>query len=108
LNAFRDDENEGWFLNMALMAVEGGIQAWRVETPLERPPGPSLGRRPVVEGDAQALLNMRAATPGSDCRRQFEKWTRVGKQQARIRYRSADAVAAQLIALWASSSGKPP
>jgi hypothetical protein len=50
---------------------------------------------------------MRAATPDSDCRREFEKWTAAGKQRARIRYREADAMAAELIASMASSSGKP-
>ena len=107
LDAFRDDENEGWLLNMALIAVEGGIQTWRAETPLERPPGPSLGRPPVVDGDAQTLLDLRAADPGSDCRVEFEKTTGAGKQRARIRYQDADARAAELIALMTSSSGKP-
>jgi len=106
LDAFRDDENKGWWLNMALHAVEGAIQAWRAETPLERPPGPSLGRPPVVDGDAQILLEMRAAKPGSDCRTEFEKWTGAGKQRARIRYQGADAMAAELIASMASSSRK--
>ena len=92
---------------MAAMAVEGGIQSWRAETPLARPPGPSLGRPPVVEGDAQTLLNLRAANPDSDCRVEFEKWTGASKQRARIRYQDADARAAGLIALMASSSGKP-
>ena len=107
LDAFRDNENEGWFLNMAAMAVEGGIQTWRAETPLERPPGPSLGRPPVVDRDAQTLLDLRAANPGSDCRVEFEKTTGVGNQRARIRYQDADARAAELTALMASSSGKP-
>jgi hypothetical protein len=107
LDAFRNDENEGWWLNMALHALEGGMQAWRAETPLERPPGPSLGRPTVVEGDAQVLLRLRAATPGSDCRTEFEKWTRAGKQRARIRYQDADAMAAELIAAMATSSGRP-
>jgi hypothetical protein len=107
LDAFRNDENEGWWLNMALHAIEGGIQAWRAETPLERPPGPSLGRPKVVDGDAQTLLELRAANPGSDCRAEFVKWTGAGKQRARIRYQDADAMAAELIASIASSSGKP-
>jgi hypothetical protein len=106
LDAFKNNENEGWWLNMALLAVEGGIQAWRAETPLVRPPGPLLGRPRVVEGDAQTLLEMRAAEPGSDCRTEFERWTRAGNQRARIRYQDADAMAAELIALMASSSGK--
>jgi hypothetical protein len=106
-DAFRNDENEGWWLNMALHALEGGMQAWRAETPLERPPGPSLGRPTVVEGDTQTLLNLRAANPYSDCRAQFEKWTGAGKQRARIRYQEADAWAAELKAMMASS-GKPP
>jgi hypothetical protein len=93
LDAFRNDENEGWWLNMALYAVEGGILAWRVEHPQERPLGPSLGRPKVVDGDIQTLLAMRAAEPGSDCRAEFEKWTGAGKQQARIRYQDADAEA---------------
>ena len=67
---------------MALMAVEGAIQAWRAETPLERPPGPSLGRPPVVEGDAQTLLDLRAANPGSDCRAEFEKRTGVRQTES--------------------------
>ena len=108
MDAFRDNENEGWFLNIAAMAVEGGIQTWRAETPLERPLGPSLGRPPVVEGDAQTLLDLRAANPDSDCRVEFEKTTGVGNQRARIRYHDADARAAELIALMASSSGKLP
>ena len=65
LDAFRNDQNEGWWLNMALHAVEGAIQAWRAETRLERPPGPPLGRPKVVEGDAQTLLETCAAKPGS-------------------------------------------
>ena len=93
LGAFRNDENEGWWLNMSLYAVEGGIQAWRAEHPQERPLGPSLGRPKVVDGDIQTLLAMRAAEPGSDCRAEFEKWTGAGKQQARIRYQDADAEA---------------
>ncbi len=93
LRAFKADENEGWWLNMALLAVEGGIQAWRAEHPQERPPGPSLGRPKVLDGDVQTLLAMRAAEPGSDCRAGFKKWTGAGKQQARIRYRDADAEA---------------
>jgi hypothetical protein len=108
LDAFRNDENKGWWLNMALHAVEGGIQAWRAETSLERPPSPSLGRPKVVEGDAQTLLNLRAANPDSDCRVEFEKWTGASKQRARIRYQDADARAAELKAMVASSSGKPP
>ena len=32
-DAFRNDENEGWWLNMALHALEGGMQAWRAELP---------------------------------------------------------------------------
>jgi hypothetical protein len=107
LDAFRNDENEGWWLNLALLAVEGGIQAWRAEHAPERPPGPSLGRPKVVDGDAQTLLEMRAATPDSDCRTEFEKWTGAGKQRARIRYQEADAMAVELIASMASSSGKP-
>ena len=91
LDAFRNNENEGWWLNMALLAVEGGSQAWRAEHPSERPPGPSLGRPKVVDGDVQTLLEMRAAKPGSDCRAEFEKWTDAGKQRARIRYQDADA-----------------
>jgi hypothetical protein len=75
--------------------------------PRSRPPGPSLGRPKVVDGDAQTLLEMRAATPDSDCRTEFEKWTGAGKQRARIRYQEADAMAAELIASMASSSGKP-
>ena len=106
LDAFKNDQNEGWWLNVALLAVEGGIQAWRAETPLERP-GPSLGRPKVVDGDAQTLLELREANPGSDCRVEFEKWTGAGKQRARIRYQDADAMAAELIASMASSSGKP-
>jgi hypothetical protein len=107
LDAFRNDESEGWWLNMTLQAVEGGIQAWRAETPLERPPGPLLGRPKVVDGDAQILLEMRAAKPSSDCRAEFEKWTGAGKQRARIRYQAADARAAELVALMASSTWKP-
>jgi integrase len=104
---FKDNENEGWLLNMALQAVEGGAKAWRAETRLERPPGPSLGRPKVVDKDVQKLLEMRAAEPGSDCRTAFEKWTCAGKQAARIRYQKADAMAAELIASMLSSSGKP-
>jgi hypothetical protein len=108
LDASRDGEKKGWWLNMALLAVEGAIQAWRAETPLVRPPSPPLGRPPVVEGDAQTLLNLRAANPHSDCRVEFEKWTGASKQRARIRYQDADAWAAELKAMMASSSGKPP
>jgi hypothetical protein len=93
LDAFKNDENKGWLLNMTLLAVEGGIQAWRAEHPQERPPAPSLGRPKVVDGDVQTLLEMRAANPGADCRAEFEKWTRAGKQRARIRYQDADAEA---------------
>jgi hypothetical protein len=93
LRAFKADENEGWWLNMTLLAVEGGIQAWRAEHPQERPPGPSPGRPKVVNGDVQTLLEMRAANPGADCRAEFEKWTGAGKQRARIRYQDADAEA---------------
>ena len=108
LDAFRKNESEGWFLNTAAMAVEGAIQTWRAETQPERSPGPSLGRPPVVEGDAETLLNLRAANPGSDCRRDFETLTGTGQQQARIRYQNADALATELKAVMASSSGKPP
>jgi hypothetical protein len=68
LDAFKNDENEGWWLNMTLLAVEGGIQAWRAEHPQERPPAPSLGRPKVVDGDVQTLLELRATNPGADCR----------------------------------------
>jgi hypothetical protein len=106
LRAFEDDENEGWWLNMALLAVEGGIQAWRAETPLERPPGPPLGRPKVVDDDAQKLLDLRAAKPGSNCRTDFERWTGAGQQRARIRYQDADARVAELLALMTPASGK--
>ena len=108
LDAFTDGEEKGWWLNMALLNVEGAIQAWRAETPLVRPPGPPLGRPPVIEGDAQILLNLRAANPDSDCRVEFEKWTGANKQRARIRYQNADTWAAELKAMMASSSGKRP
>ena len=106
LDTFMSDEGDRWFLNMALMAVEGGIHDWRAEAPLERSPGPSPGRPSSVEGDAQTLLDLRAANPGSDCRVEFEKTTGVGNQRARIRYQAADALAAELIALSKKRSSK--
>jgi hypothetical protein len=108
LIAFRDDEEKAGWLNMTLTAVEEAIQAWRSANPhvsaLSRLPG----RPTVVEGDAETLLNLRAANPDSDCRRDFETLTGVEKQQARIRYQNANALVAELKALWASSSGKQP
>ena len=107
------DEGDGWFLNMVLMAVEGGIHDWRAETPLERPLGPSPGRPPSVEGDAQTLLDLRAANPRSDdrvdfddCRVDFGNKINVGKQRARIRYLAAATLAAELLALSKKSSSK--
>lgn len=108
LDLFRDDEEKAWWQNIALMDVEGAIQTWRAETRPERPPGPLRGRPPVVDRDAQTLLDLRAANPGSDCREIFEKRTRAEKQQARIRYQNANALVAELKALMASSSGKTP
>jgi hypothetical protein len=111
LDTFMSDERDGWYLNMVLMQVEGGMQDWRAETPLERSPGPSPGRPTLVEGDAQSLLDLRAANPRSDdrvdfddCRADFVKKIDVGKQRARVRYDAAAALAAELIAL----SKKPP
>jgi hypothetical protein len=100
------DEGDRWFLNMALMAVEGGIHDWRAEAPLERPPGPSPGRPTIVEGNAQTLLDLCAANPESDCRVEFEKTTGAGNQRARIRYQAADALAAELTALFKKRSSK--
>lgn len=108
LDAFRNAEEKAWSQNIALMEVEGAIQTWREETWLERPPGPLRGRPPVVDRDAQTLLDLRAANPGSDCREIFEKRTGAEKQQARIRYQNANARVAELKALMASSSGKTP
>jgi hypothetical protein len=62
-----------------------------------------LGRPKAVERDAQTLLELRAANPASDCRREFERSTGVGKQAARLRYQNADAMAAELIASRGSS-----
>jgi hypothetical protein len=107
LDLFRNDEEKAWWQNIALMDVEGAIQTWRAETWPERPPGPLRGRPPVVDRDAQTLLDLRAANPDSDCREIFEKRTGAEKQQARIRYQNANALVAELNALMASSSGKP-
>jgi hypothetical protein len=106
LDGLRDDDEKGWWQNIALQAVEGAIRTWRAETQLERPQGPSVGRPTVVQKDAQTLLDLRAAKPDSDCRTEFEKTIPVDKQQARIRYQNADALVAELNASMASSSGK--
>jgi hypothetical protein len=101
LDTFMSDEGDSWYLNMVLMAVEGGMQDWSAEAPLARSPGPSPGRPPLVERDAQTLLDLRAAAvdPDSDCRVDFENTTGAGSQKARIRYQAAAALAAELIAL---------
>jgi hypothetical protein len=106
LIAFRDDEEKAGWLSMTLTAVEEAIHAWRSANPHVSALSLLPGRPTVVEGDAQTLLDLRAANPGSDCRREFEKTTGADKQQARKRYKAADARVAELKALWTSSSGK--
>ena len=106
LDAFRDNESEGWCLNTRSSPLKEPFGLGARRTPLVRPPGPSLGRPPVVEGDAQTLLDLRAVNPGSDCRVLFERSIKVSDQRARIRYQKADAWIAELKASRASSSGK--
>jgi hypothetical protein len=79
-------------LNLALGQVEQAIWRWRAENPEARPEAAlPLGRPSVLDGDVERLLALRAANPGSGCRREFERWTGAGKQRARIRYRDANA-----------------